>query len=67
MAQWASVVGLAMTAGGVLLGFYMPRIAAVWGGPKVEQAERILRIRFSVGFLMVIAGTALQIYSAWPH
>jgi hypothetical protein len=66
-AKWASVAGLTLTGVGILIGFYLPTIAARFGGPETDRQEWWLRARFAVGALLVLAGTAMQIYGAWPQ
>ncbi len=67
MMKWLPVIGLLLTAAGILVGFSLPTIAARWGGPETLRAEMFLQIRFAIGVTLVIAGTALQIYAAWPR
>ena len=67
LANWASVIGLSLTAIGVLIGFYLPTIAARWGGPDTARQEFRLRVRFAVGVAFVIVGTGFQIYGSWPR
>jgi len=67
LARWASVVGLGLTAAGILVGFYLPTIAARWGGPETVEQEHSLQIRFVVGVCLILIGTALRIYGAWPR
>jgi hypothetical protein len=65
--KWAAVVGLALTAAGVLVGFYLPTIAARWGGLETASQEFWLQLRFGVGVFLILAGTGLQVYAAWPR
>lgn len=68
MLQWASFTGLAMTGIGVLIAFYMPTVGAYFGGgPAVDRRQLLLRLRSVTGAGLVIAGTLLQMYSAWPR
>jgi hypothetical protein len=68
MAQWASVVGLTLTAIGVLIAFYLPRLGSYWGwSDAAERRQFWLRVRTATGAALVIIGTFLQIYAAWPH
>jgi hypothetical protein len=67
MAKWASVAGLILTAIGVLVAFYLPRLHAYWGSSaRSERKEYWLRVRTGIGVALVVIGTALQIYAAWP-
>jgi len=63
--KWAAVVGLVLTAAGVLVGFYLPTIAAKWSGPETLAQESWLQLRFVVGVGLILIGTGLQIYAAW--
>ena len=65
--KWASVAGLILTAIGVLIGFYLPTIAARWGGPDTLAQEFWLQVKFLIGVGFVLIGTILQIYGAWPR
>lgn len=67
MAKWAAVVGLILTAVGVLIAFYLPRLEVYWGwGQAAEREQFWLRVRTSTGAALVVIGTLLQVYSAWP-
>jgi hypothetical protein len=65
--KWASVIGLVLTAVGVLVGFYLPTVAGRWGGPDTARQEFLLRVRFIVGISFVLTGTVLQVCGAWPR
>jgi hypothetical protein len=65
--KWAAVIGLVLTAAGVLVGFYLPTVAAKWSGPETLVQESSLQFRFKVGVGLALIGTALQIYAAWPR
>ena len=65
--KWLPVIGLVLTAVGILIGFSLPTIAARWSGPETLRAETVLQIRFAVGAALVLIGTLLQIISAWPR
>jgi hypothetical protein len=67
MSKWASVIGLVITAAGIIVGFYLPTVAARWSGPETINQEFLLRIRFVVGTILVLAGTGLQVYGSWPR
>jgi hypothetical protein len=64
--RWAAVIGLVLTALGVLIGLYLPTVAARWSGPDTVAEEFWLQLRFGVGVCFILAGTALQVYAAWP-
>jgi hypothetical protein len=71
MAKWASVIGLALTAVGVVIaiwvpgvGVNLPRLGNYWGtSEKVERKERALRGGTIAGTLLIVIGTLLQIYA----
>jgi hypothetical protein len=66
MAKWASTVGLLLTAIGVLVAFYLPRLGVYYGSSlAVEQKESRLRARITTGAALVIIGTLLQVYGVW--
>ena len=64
--EWASVIGLALTALGILIGFYRPTVAGVYAGPETETRQFWLRFRVYIGVACILIGTTLQIYGAWP-
>jgi quinol-cytochrome oxidoreductase complex cytochrome b subunit len=67
MEKWASVAGLLLTAIGVLVAFYLPRLHAYFGSsPASVRKEYWRRVRTGMGAALVILGTILQIYAAWP-
>ena len=71
IAKWASVVGLALTAVGIVIaiwvpgvGVNLPRLGSYWGtSEKVERKERALRVGTIVGTILILIGTLLQIYA----
>ena len=65
--KWATVLGLVLTAAGILFGFSLPTVAARWSGPETLVQEFWLQIRFCLGTGLVLLGAALQIYGAWPR
>jgi len=67
MRRWAAVIGLVLTAIGVLVGLYVPTLAARWSGSDIVAQEFWLQMRFFLGLGLILFGTALQIYAAWPR
>jgi hypothetical protein len=65
--KWAAVFGLILTAVGVLIGLYLPTVAARWSGPETVAQEFWLQLRFGIGVFLILAGTGLQVYAAWPR
>ena len=57
---WVLIVGMALTGIGVLVGLYLPVLAAQFVVPE--------KIRFCaiIGATLVVIGTALEIVSVWP-
>lgn len=64
--QWLNIVGMTFTAAGVLVGFYWPEVGAQWADENSALEELWLRARYFLGVALVLLGTALQIYVAWP-
>jgi len=58
--KWAAVIGLVLTAVGIMIGFYLPTIAARWSGPETLTQEFWLQFRFVVGIALILVGTGLQ-------
>jgi hypothetical protein len=67
LVKWATVVGLVLTAAGILIGFYWPTVATRWSGPETLAHEYWLQMRFVIGLGLVLIGTLLQVYAAWPR
>jgi hypothetical protein len=65
--KWACVIGLIFTAIGILLGFYLPTIAARWSAPETISQEFWLQVRFAIGIALILIGTGFQIYGARPR
>ncbi len=65
--NWAPVVGLILMAVGIVVGFYLPTVAARWSGPETLDQESPLQVRSAIGALLVLIGTGLQIYGALPR
>jgi hypothetical protein len=67
MSEWAPVIGLTLTAIGILIAFYLPQLGHYWGWSiQAERKQFWLRVRVTTGAAFVIIGTLLQIYAAWP-
>jgi uncharacterized membrane protein len=72
MAKWLSILGLVLTALGVLIAFYLPGIGfnlprqgSFWGSSdETERRDRWLRRGTVLGTILVLLGTALQIWAA---
>jgi len=63
--KYLSILGLALTAVGIIVGFYLPTTAARWSGPEAIAEEHWLQIRSGMGTALVLTGTLLQIVVAW--
>ncbi len=61
------MAGLFLTGLGVIVGMYFPVVGSPWGSEDDVRKERILRIRYAAGIVLVITGTLMQIYAAWPR
>ena len=59
------VVGMALTALGTILAIVHPSIGAVWSGGDTKRKELTLQIRYYIGILLILIGTAIQIYDGW--
>jgi hypothetical protein len=57
---WILIAGMVLTGIGILVGLYLPILAAQFVGPE--------KIRFwaIIGAILVVIGTALEIVSVWP-
>lgn len=66
MGEYAAIVGLALTALGVILGIHLPTVDADWADETSAEKERRLRIRVGIGIALVLVGTGLQIWGGWP-
>jgi hypothetical protein len=59
--KWGAVVGLVLTAVGVVFGLYLPTIAATWSGPEILAKEHFLQVRYGISVFLILIGTLLQI------
>ena len=66
MTAWASFAGLGLTGFGIVLGFYRPTIVARYSDESTEAREQRLQMRFIISVALVLIGTGLQMYAAWP-
>ena len=57
---WILIAGMALTGVGILVGLYLPILAAQF---VVPEKIRIVAI---IGAVLVVIGTALEIVSVWP-
>ena len=57
---WILMIGMAFTGIGILVGLYLPILAAQYVGPEK------IRIYAIAGAVLVVIGTALEIASVWP-
>jgi uncharacterized membrane protein YidH (DUF202 family) len=56
-----------LTAVGVVIAFYLPRLGSSFGSSdKSKRKEWWLRARTATGSILIIVGTLLQMYAAWP-
>ena len=67
MSKWGTVIGLLLTAVGVVIGLYPPTIAARWSGSELLAQEHWLQVRYWVSVSLILFGTGLQVYTAWPR
>jgi hypothetical protein len=58
--EWILVAGIAITGIGILVGLYLPILAAQFVVPEK------IRICAIIGAMLVVIGTALQIVAVWP-
>jgi hypothetical protein len=58
--EWILIIGMLLTGIGILVGLYLPILAAQFVVPE--------KIRFCaiIGAILVVIGTALQIVAVWP-
>jgi hypothetical protein len=57
---WILILGMALTGIGILLGLYLPVLAAQFAVPEK------IRIYAITGAVLVVMGTVLEIVSVWP-
>jgi hypothetical protein len=58
--EWILIAGIALTGIGILVGLYLPVLAAQFVAPEK------IRIWAIIGAVLVVIGTALEIISVWP-
>jgi hypothetical protein len=57
---WILIAGMALTGIGILVGLYLPILAAQFVVPEK------IRICAIIGAMLVVVGTALEVVSVWP-
>jgi hypothetical protein len=57
---WVLIGGMALTGIGILVGLYLPILAAQFVAPEKIRSCAI------IGAALVVIGTALEIVSVWP-
>jgi hypothetical protein len=57
---WILIAGMALTGIGILVGLYLPILAAQFVVPEK------LRICAIIGAMLVVVGTVFEIVSVWP-
>jgi hypothetical protein len=58
--KWILIAGIALTGIGILVGLYLPILAAQF---VVPEKSRVCAI---AGAMLVVIGTAMEIVSVWP-
>ena len=58
--EWILIVGMMLTGVGILIGLYLPILAAQFVVPEK------IRLCAIIGAMLVVIGTALEIVSVWP-
>jgi hypothetical protein len=58
---WLLIIGLVLTGLGILVGLYLPMLAAQFATPERIRTYAIL------GAVLVVLGTGLEIVSVWPE
>jgi hypothetical protein len=64
LVKWATVAGLILTAIGIVIGFSLPTVAALWSGPEQLARQHWIQVKFVIGIGCVLVGTGLQIVGA---
>jgi hypothetical protein len=58
--EWILIAGIALTGIGILVGLYLPILAAQFVVPEK------IRVCAIAGAMLVVIGTAMEIASVWP-
>jgi hypothetical protein len=58
--EWILIAGIALTGIGILVGLYLPILAAQFVVPEK------IRVCAIAGAMLVVIGTAMEIVSVWP-
>ena len=61
-----NIVGIALVMLGVVIGIFPPKLAGRWGGPETGRQEQRMAIRYYISVVLVIVGSGLQMWAAWP-
>jgi hypothetical protein len=54
------ILGIVLTAAGILVGLYLPVLASHFATPEK------IRVYAIIGAALVVLGTAIEIFSLWP-
>ena len=58
--EWILILGIALSGIGILVGLYLPILAAQFVAPEK------IRVCAIAGAMLVVIGTAMEIVSVWP-
>ena len=58
--EWVLIIGMALTGIGILVGLYLPLLAAQFATP-----ERI-RLYLIIGAALLVIGMACEVVAVWP-
>ena len=58
--EWVIIIGMALTGIGILVGLYLPLLAAQFATP-----ERI-RLYLIIGAALLVIGMACEVVAIWP-
>jgi Na+/alanine symporter len=58
--EWILIAGIALIGLGILVGLYLPILAAQFLAPEK------IRIFAIIGAILVVIGTALEVVTVWP-
>jgi hypothetical protein len=60
-----NMLGIVLTMLGIIMSVSAPRIVARWSDEKMLKQEFYLAVRYWLGIALILAGTALQLFSVW--
>ena len=64
---WVNIAGMVFVAAGIVLGIFVPKVTAVYGGDETDSIEYRNKVRYYASISLVLIGTFMQIVANLPR